>query len=60
MAKKNTISEARKRLTASMAVVAKERDKLETLIEDTEALKRALDEAYDHLREARDCLSEVV
>ncbi len=40
--------------------VAKERDKLDSMIEELEMLKDCCDRAFDSLTDARDALSELV
>lgn len=49
-----------KQIDKRMKAVAAERDKLDELIRDLEALKENCEEAYDHLQRARDALSEIV
>ena len=43
-----------------MLGVAKERDKLDTLISEAEDLREDCEEAWDHMQRARDALSEMV
>jgi len=49
-----------KKIEQVMVNVAKERDKLDDLIDTATSLKEDCDNAYDAMQQARDALSELV
>ena len=49
-----------KEIARRQAAVAKERDKLDEVIGDMEALRESCEDAWNHLQDARDSLSELV
>lgn len=57
---KKKLKKIQNELAVRMAAVALERDKLDEFISEFEELREDCDNAYDHLQDARDALSELV
>jgi hypothetical protein len=57
---KREINVWKKKIEKQMATIAKERDAIDSLINDLISLNDSCERAYDALHEARDALSELV
>ena len=57
---KKTIQGWDRKIKARQDAVAKERDKLDEVIDEITMLRESCDKAWDSLQDARDALSELV